>query len=137
MSNRTAFSHSKCDGDIVLDLSPEVKLIAPAFSITPDGIQSVVIDVRDQSSGVVAPHWSCIKCNRDVDVTELSCKCSVCGEKRTVQEMKTSTRVTFICETCIKRLKSGELKNLTELFGLTGRSRFFDLSEILKKPVNL
>lgn len=143
----TFFSHRKtsCRGAVVIDLSPCMKMVAPAFTLNTNGVGGTLADLRFESGKSFSPIWTCAGCGEtplNVD-TDLEANCMVCGAIYPVDKLFVSDQIACICESCKSGLVSKEAPAKAPQILLTYRSvfnakvPFIRMSEALRKPITL
>lgn len=139
------FTHRKCGGALVLDLSGSFKLISPSISI---GNGSLVVGVTElrEGSDKTSPAFLCTKCGENVEDIEkdVLALCMICQEYHPVSEMKSSRQLANLCATCLSYAKEEKTpvpekltRTLKYLNFKGSEMKFYKLLDILKKPVNI
>jgi len=148
----TFLMHSKkdCSGPVVIDTSSIAKLIAPSFSIGPEGFSNIVLDLQLEGDGILNPEYECTRCGEHVDKesfgTDISAICQICGNAKPAEHLFTHNYVPCICEECVNEVKdyiktgktnSDQVKLYTEMFSFGSRPRFISMLTLLNHPISM
>jgi hypothetical protein len=149
VNSSTLFSHQRCGGSLVLDLSQALKMVAPSFSIDGGGISRVVADLRLDSRAQVTPVWECTKCGAQITSGSahghLQAPCMICGQVHPISDLFTHERVVCVCKVCVdtifKRASVAShprpelLRDYQSMLGLSKNEQLFiPMTEVISKP---
>lgn len=129
----------KCGGSLVIDLSRSLKLIAPSFSLTPDGVRNLVIDLR-REKGEIAPSYYCTSCSAVYDektIKDCVTTCRMCQEEKPISSMFVTSYVSPICDECVEGAKSGTNSKIADVFSTPKNFRTHPLIAVLFKSPSI
>lgn len=143
MSSPTRFSHRSCGGSVVLDLSDSMKFVSPSFTMSPDGISGLVVDVLQEQENTL-PVWKCRSCLSVVRVPDIMTSCLICGNQVSVESAFTSEKIACVCSGCRDVLltrrpdqMSSELAQYVEVFGITPSTKFTSMESVIRKSIRV
>lgn len=136
MAKRTLINCPKCGGAIVLDFSGSLKLIAPSFAITIEGIKNPVVDLQREKNPIAV--FVCVGCNTVFDkdtISECRATCAMCQKEKPISELSATSYITPICDTCVKDARSGNDSEVARVFNAPANFKTFPLGVVLFKRV--
>jgi hypothetical protein len=144
----TLLTHKKCKKPVVLDLGQSIKLFAPSFGFNSMRVDRFTMDIKifSDSEGEIKPEYCCLYCREVLDEdslkSEVICSCQICGEADAVENMSVHSQVATICESCLKKIRSGEyhdsrLMEYVNLFGLKKNLRVTPLYKVLTSSISV
>lgn len=148
----TFLTHKKpgCRGNIALDTTPAVKLIAPSFSITIGGITSLVLDTQVNPHGFASMTFSCLNCGDTIPKEhfhdQLIASCQICGYDKPVGELSVHSIISTVCDDCLESIKlcikgdtkvSDIIKEYVGAYSLKSNLKVEPLSKVLSLPINI
>jgi len=148
----TFLSHLRhgCGGNVVIDASTSVKLYAPSFRISQDGIGDLMLDVNIASGGDLVPSYWCLKCGETISPDDLwealSALCQVCGYSHQISDLNVHSQIATICNECLNSIKTvcngGHSTNerialYIDMYSLTKSIRVVPLLKVLKNTIKL
>ena len=135
--------HKKCSNRVVLDISSNLKLVSPSFSINGKGVSPSVIEIVKGDSSKTS--FYCNKCAEVIDEKtsergELLVCCSICGHYSSTEECFHNEYFPAVCESCKTQLEkkdkssySDKLRRAHDLFEglLNSDSKYIPLVKLL------
>jgi hypothetical protein len=136
VAKRTLINCSKCGGAVVLDFSGSLKLVAPSFAITVDGIKNPVVDLQREQNPTAK--FVCVGCHTEFDkdtINECRATCAMCQKEKPIAELCVTSYITPICSDCVKDAKSGGDSEISKVFNAPSNFRTFPLGVVLFKKI--
>lgn len=87
-------------GEVYIDLSNRMRLLARCIGIRPDGIKPSSI-IMQNTEKVVEPQFYCVSCEHPIPLQEIVCKCQMCGNDFSLDGVYKISEVGGIyCKSC-------------------------------------
>ncbi len=95
------FHTCKEQGEVFIDLSSRLHLLAKFTAIRVDGIRPSNVIMQEVINKDNEPEYYCSSCNKKVDVDSLNCICQMCGHSHSLSDLyKVSDVGGIYCKKC-------------------------------------
>lgn len=111
MSGYSLLTHKKgdCGGQISIDVTQSLKLLAPAFRMGVEGCTNLTLDFKVEADGKINPQWICAKCSQNLSKQDLEkdaySTCQVCGNEHSAHNLAIHPLISSICNECCDDIK--------------------------------
>ena len=143
MAKKTLLKCTQCGGDVALDLTGFMKVVAPSFGLDMTGIKYITADVVKLFK-MGGHSYLCLACGavftKDNIEAGVSSDCKLCNKSSPVSNLVVTTSVAILCKDCLEIIKIGEDKNISDLYGSIGgstTSKTSPLSRVLFSEITL
>lgn len=113
--NGATFVHKDCGGDLLVDLSDNFVLIAPAISLSTRSATISVTELDTKGNKKLKISFFCRKCKEEVrkNDSRVLARCSVCPNQNPITQMYTTDVLPAICEKCVESLEGKDASGIT------------------------